>query len=193
VPEPTGNLPATIGADRPARLRVFFALWPDPATRELVVALAREAAKRARGSAPRPENIHLTLAFVGEVAPERVDALERIGDAAARAAAPFTLMLDRRGGFRDSRIAWLGTGVMPPELDRLVRDVNEGLVAGGFRVERRPFRAHVTLARRCRTPPGPDTVAPIAWRVPRLMLTASELSPQGAHYRELAAWPLGAP
>ena len=192
MPEATGNPPAAIHADHAARLRVFFALWPDPATRDLVAALAHEVVARAGGMAPRPGNIHLTLAFVGDVASERIAALERIGDEAARAAAPFMLALDRHGGFRETGIAWLGTEAMPPELDRLARELNEGLRAGGFRVERRPYQAHVTLARRCRRRAFPDAVAPIAWRIERLTLTASELLRQGSNYRELAAWPLGA-
>ena len=191
MPQPTRPLPATGRASRAASLRVFFALWPG-ASRDLVAALSRDFAEVTGGRAPRPGNIHLTLAFVGEVAPERVVALERIGDMAARTSAPFTLELGRTGNFRDAGIAWLGTDAIPPELDRLMRRLNEGLATAGFRVERRPFHAHVTLARRCRRPLPPRVITPVAWCIERLTLIASELSSQGSDYRELAAWPLHA-
>lgn len=180
---PTGNPSAT-------NLRVFFALWPDAAARDVVAAMARDVVKREGGNAPRPENVHLTLAFVGDVAPDRVAALEGVGAAAARAAAPFTLALDRRGGFRETGIAWLGTDATPPELEAIMRRLNGGLAAVGFRVERRPFRVHVTLARKCRRPPAGIAVPPVAWRVERVTLTASELRPEGSRYREIATWPL---
>jgi RNA 2',3'-cyclic 3'-phosphodiesterase len=190
VSEAAGNRAASNRADRALPLRVFFALWPEPATRDLVAAMTRDVVRGAGGSAPRPESIHLTLAFVGDVPPERVAALETIGRDSARAIAPFTFVLDRVGAFRDSGIAWLGTNAMPVELDRLARALNEGLEAAQFHTERRPFHAHVTLARRCRKLPHESAIAPIAWRVECVALTVSELSPRGSRYRELAAWPL---
>jgi 2'-5' RNA ligase len=147
---------------------------------------------RTGGKSPRPESIHLTVAFVGDVASDRVAELLRIGETAARAAAPFTLSLDQLGGFRDGGIAWLGAGAVPPDLDQLVRTLNEGLAAQSFRVERRPFKVHVTLARKCRRPPAVEALAPLAWHVDRLTLVASELRPEGSCYRDLAEWPLGA-
>ena len=87
-------------------------------------------------------------------------------------------------------IAWLGADTPPAELERLVRALRDGLAAEGFRVERRHHRPHVTLARRCGTMAA-ATIAPVAWRVERVTLIASELLPAGSRYRELAAWALG--
>ncbi len=145
--------------------------------------------KHAGGRAARPENVHLTLAFVGEVAATRVALLEEIGAAAARHTAPFTLALERIGGFRDAGIAWLGAAATPPALERLAREMNEALAAAGFRVERRHFRPHVTLARRCATPPGAAAIAPMTWHVEGMTLTTSMLRHEGSCYRELTAWP----
>jgi 2'-5' RNA ligase len=179
-------------ADCEQQLRVFFALWPGAATQDAVAALARDVVKAAGGRAPRSENVHLTLSFVGEVAAMRVPLLQDIGAATARDAAPFTLSLDRIGGPRNSGIAWLGAAVTPPELERLARQTNKALAAAGFRVERRLFRPHVTLARRCERPPGAAAIAPVTWRVEGMTLTASMLRPEGSCYRELGAWPFAA-
>jgi 2'-5' RNA ligase len=189
VPTDIDN-PGSAESARPAAtLRVFFALWPDAAARDRIVAMARDVARRFGGRAPRPENHHLTLAFVGEVDACRVDALKRIGAASAESADPFTLNLDRVGGFRASGIAWLGTDSPPPELKQLADVLRGELAANGFAVEARPFRAHVTVARHCLAVAAAP-VAPVAWPATRLSLVASELRPEGSRYRELEGWPL---
>src|SRR5258705_4553433 len=98
-------------------LRTFFALWPDASACERIATLARDVVSRAGGRAPRSENIHLTVAFVGNVALDRIAALKRIGASAARAVAPFTLELDRLGAFHHAGIAWFGAEVLPVELE----------------------------------------------------------------------------
>ena len=175
---------------RAKTLRVFYALWPGEEARRTLLALAKDVATAGRGRAPPPQNMHLTLAFVGEVAAERLPALQAIGARAAAAGSPFTLRFDRLGSFRDSGIAWLGTGAAEPALQALVDGLAAGLAADGFPVERRPFRAHVTLARRCARPPVAADVPAVIWPVEAFTLTASELARGGSQYRTLAAWPL---
>jgi 2'-5' RNA ligase len=177
-------------ARRPAKaLRVFFAIWPDDSARAALGDLACELARAAGGRAPAQANLHVTLAFVGEVAPARVPALEAIGRAAAAAATPFTLALDRLGSFRDRGIAWIGATAVPPELTRLAESLALGLAAQGFPVERRAFAAHLTLARRCARPPAGPGDAHIAWPVLRLSLVESVPGRSGPTYRDIASWP----
>ena len=174
-----------------APLRLFFAIWPDAAAGEATAALAREVAAARRGKPPPALNAHLTLAFLGGIAPDRVDALADIGAAAARAAVPFALTLDRLGGFRDGGIAWLGAEPVPAPLADLARALREGLSEHRFPVERRPFAAHVTLARKCRILPAREGVAPVTWHVDTLSLVASQLAAGGSRYHNLAEWRLG--
>jgi 2'-5' RNA ligase len=174
-----------------AALRIFFALWPDAGTRDALSALASDIAARARGRTPAAGNLHLTLAFLGDVAVTRLTVLRAIGAAVASAVPPFALTFDRVGAFGDAGIAWAGTSAPPRELERLTQLLNGALAKEGFPIERRPFHPHVTLARRCRSPAGAGSVAPIAWNVERIVLNASERSPHGLRYRELDAWPLG--
>ena len=79
---------------------------------------------------------------------------------------------------------------MPPALLDAACALRDALAEAGFALETRPFRPHVTLARRCVQPLPRARCAPIRWRVDRLCLIGSELRPEGPVYRELAAWPL---
>jgi 2'-5' RNA ligase len=180
---PSGELPA-------GPLRVFYALWPDAATHAAIARIAGTVATATGGRTPAAENVHLTLAFVGEVAGERLPALIAIGARTAAAVDGFTMRFDRVGTFRGSGIAWLGTRTTPPALLALAGSLATELAAGGFRTERRPFHAHVTLARHCRRPPPVIAVDPVDWPVRAMTLTASVLERDGARYRDLAAWPL---
>ena len=171
--------------------RIFFALWPDAGARDALSALARDTAAQARGRAPSTANLHLTLAFLGDVVATRIAALHAIGSAVASAVPAFTLTLDRVGAFGDGGIAWAGTSAAPRELERLVQLLGGALAQGGFPTERRAFHPHVTLARRCRSHAGAGTTASIAWNVEGITLNASERSPRGPRYCELGAWPLG--
>ncbi len=110
------------------------------------------------GSFARRENLHLTLAFLGEVSPDRVPELERILRACARNAARFTLRFDRLGHFpgRNGTSLWYLSSKMPPELEHLVSELHRELRAAGFPLEDRKFLPHVTLGRRCRIVPGAD-------------------------------------
>jgi 2'-5' RNA ligase len=108
------------------------------------------------------------------------------------------LTLDRIGAFHRQGIAWAGASSPPAALAQLAAELSDGLVAGGFRLERRPFRAHVTLARRCRIRAGDPmrdgepVSAPVVWNVARMTLVASELASGPPQYRELDGWPLPA-
>lgn len=172
--------------------RLFFAVWPDAPARDALAMLARDVAARAGGRAPAADNLHLTLAFVGEVAADRLAALCAAGAEAAAGVAAFDLALDTVGAFRGSGIAWAGATGVPPALLGLVGRLDERLAARGFPTDTRAFHAHVTLARRCRRTPDAQLPAPIAWTVTRLVLNASELASGGPRYREIGVWPLGA-
>jgi 2'-5' RNA ligase len=171
-------------------LRAFFAVWPDAAARDALAKLADTIAAEAGGRAPASENLHLTLAFVGEVASDRFEALLAVGLAAAAGVPAFDLALDRVGAFRGAGIAWAGAASVPAELAQLVSQLNDALAEQDFPTDPRPFQAHVTIARKCRRQPRANAARPIAWTVAKLALNASDLGSGGPRYRELAAWPL---
>jgi 2'-5' RNA ligase len=170
---------------------VFFALWPDAAARDALAALARDVASRTQGRAPPASNLHVTVAFVGDVAKSRVADLVSIGAAVAPDVPAFDLTLDTRGSFRGTGIAWAGPSIVPAELELLAQRFAGALGARGFAVERRAFHPHMTLARRCRTPEHATIAPPASFRVMRVVLDASESVEGGVRYRELASWALG--
>ena len=176
--------------------RVFFALWPDPEVRGALDLLARDCAARTGGRAPDPANLHVTLAFIGNVDAGGVVVLREIGSNAAAAAAPFRLILDRIGAFHKQEIVWLGCSGMSKPMQALADRLFSQLGAAGFSLEPRPFRPHVTLARRARTRAldwtGDGALGrPIAWNISRLTLTASTHAQGALRYLAIDSWPLG--
>ncbi len=130
--------------------------------RRLFVALAMPDAVRARLSEMlcgipgarwvNPENLHLTLRFIGEV---DGGAAEEIADSLSRLQAPaFDLTLEGLGHFESrGRLRALWVGVRPePALTALQRKVENAVVAAGLPPESRKFKPHVTLARFSGTP-----------------------------------------
>ncbi|MCC6867781.1 MAG: RNA 2',3'-cyclic phosphodiesterase [Burkholderiales bacterium] len=182
------TLPGGTEADAATRVRAFFALIPDSAVRERLLALAREIARRSRGRVVSAEHLHLTLAFLGDVSLARVPDLRAIGDRLPHVAA--TLAFDTLGAWRASGVAWIAPSHVPDEITALHAALNTALRAAGFAIEDRPFRPHVTLARRCVQPPPRGPTAPIVWNVGVLSLVGSELRPDGPRYTTLAQWPL---
>ena len=78
-----------------ASLKLFFALWPDSGTRDVLAATAGVLRRTCGGRAPPAHNLHLTLAFLGNVPAARLPELEDL--AAAVHTEPFVLELDRIG------------------------------------------------------------------------------------------------
>ena len=171
------------------RHRLFFALWPDDATRERMVEATERHMRAAGGRATPRENLHVTLAFLGGVPESR---LAPLTPAAGQIASPsFELVLDRVEHWRRQRILSLEPSASPPVLDELVAKLRQALGACGFALESRPFRAHLTLAREAHAPRDvTPAVGPIVWRVTELSLIESITAPQGSRYTRLQSWPL---
>jgi 2'-5' RNA ligase len=174
--------------DAPRGIRAFFALSPDAEVRETLAALGRDVARRCRGRAVSPENAHLTLAFVGDVAKGALPVLEAVGAAAPKAG--FVVRFDSLGAWRASGVAWIAPAILPPALLKLHSTLASALSKAGFELETRPFRPHVTLARRCLQPLPRAHCPPILWRADKLYLVGSELRSEGPVYRNLASWDL---
>jgi len=175
-------------------VRAFFAIAPGGEVRDALVRLAGGLAQRTRGRASRPESIHMTLAFVGEVDESQLDALKAIG--AALPDEGFDVVLDATGGFSRPQVAWVAPSLIPAALSNLQRRLADELAAGGFRVEARAFAPHLTVARKCEQVPERQAITPIPWRVDAFALWGSALGSGGARYRELAVWrlrPVAAP
>ena len=168
----------------PKKTRVFFALVPDAALQRSLGIVGREAAARLGGRAIVDANLHLTLAFIGNVEDARIEVLRDVLSTLPRHA--FVLALDHLGTFRHSDLAWIGPSAVPPALTALQSTLATALADADISLETRPFHAHITLVRRCAKRITSARVTPIEWRVERLALLASIAGGEGVSYPEVA-------
>ena len=183
-------------------IRSFIAVeLPDMIREE--IAKVQSVLKRAGGDVRwvRPESVHLTLKFLGDV---EEDAVEPLIEAAARAVAPhpvLDLSLKGIGVFPDRRklrVVWLGLDGDIESLKLLQKDVEKAAAEFGFDPEKRPFRPHLTLGRvksgrnRVDLLDQIDTIQPriIEFTVRDLVYFKSVLKPSGAEYTVLGRLPL---
>lgn len=165
----------------PPLRRLFFALWPDDATRD---ALANLQA-RIHGRRMRRENLHLTLAFLGEQADALTGTLTGILKNLPKADLP--LALDRLGYFPRQRIVWAGTHDAPAALFDLHRQLSDGLKHAGVHFDTRlSFMPHVTLARNAEQPDD-FPFMPIRWKAGTIVLAESTTRAEGVFYEVLAS------
>ena len=158
------------------RMRLFLAVNPKESSRDRIIDIIDEMkAAGVRGNFTKPENLHITLVFLGEIPPGRVgdiiDAMRQVKEK------PFTVRLSGIGNFSDTW--WIGVEKSEP-LWRLQKNLSEALSGKGFRFEKRAYRPNLTI---CRRPVFSDTfdinairskVKPMVWDVDRFDLMLSE-------------------
>ena len=144
----------------------------------------------------RPEAMHLTLHFLGNVKSERLTLLAEALSAAASAHSAFELQLSKPGSF-NNRVLWVGVGQGADELTSLAETVRGAGKKFGSQEEDRAFNAHVTLGRFRQRVRGVDTVLQkiptlsfTPWRVTTIELIRSELSPKGSCYTSFGCFNL---
>jgi RNA 2',3'-cyclic 3'-phosphodiesterase len=162
-------------------MRLFYALWPDNATRTTLMQLQAPL----RGRIVPYENLHLTLAFLGQQPVSRLPALKEI---LLRLDAPASeLVIDKVSYFSRNKVAWAGAHDTPPDMLKLYRELAEALINQGVAFnEQHAFKPHITLARDALPPPD-LAFAPIRWRAHKVALVRSDTGPQGSKYEVLVS------
>ena len=177
-------------------MRIFVALLPTDPARSALAALAEDV----RGVHwARPELLHLTLRFIGEVdAAGRDKIIAALGHVHVR---PFLLELTGAGVFPprgQPGVLWAGVGPGHPLLHQLRQQVDDLLLGTGIPFELRPFVPHFTVGRCREAPPvmiahwlkrHRDFAGPV-WPVQGFHLMASEPVEGNASYRTLHTFPL---
>lgn len=173
----------------PASLRLFFALWPDEPTMRRLAGLQQSLRPTWTGRWLRPENLHVTLVFLGQVPTGRLPELQSL---AGQVQSPsFALVLDELQWWRGNRVLCLAPGTMPAGLGALVADLSAALESAGFELENRPYRAHLTLARQATTRDRSfGQPAPTELEATAFSLMVSRAMPGGSSYSTLGSWPL---
>jgi 2'-5' RNA ligase len=138
-------------------MRAFLAIDLGSAARERYAAIHDEARRRFRHLRwVPPENLHITLRFLGEVAPEGLAAIESGVRASVSPLPPFRAVLGRPGGFGSPsapKVLWLSLARGAEEASALAAAIEAVARGLGFAPERGSWRAHATLAR---NPEGRD-------------------------------------
>lgn len=188
----------TAGGGTPPRdlHRLFFALMPDELTRERLHRAAEQlkATHAPLGRWINPRRYHLTLQFLGDFDGLPPQVVRQASTAAASVrVAPFTLVVDRAGSFRNRSIPWwLGPSADAPGAGSLWQDLGTALASAGVRLPGgQGFRPHVTVLRDAGAALAETAIDPIPWRVESFTLVHSVL---GAHsaYTPLGTWALKA-
>jgi 2'-5' RNA ligase len=149
----------------------------------------------------KPESIHLTLKFFGNVSGDDIIALSRVAEQHSAVLAPLQLAVKKLGVFpslQRPRVLWIGLSGETAPLVTLHKKLEQGWADCGFAKEDRPFRPHLTIGRIKSSRLDGDPVKFMAqagdwsagsFRADGLVLFQSDLTPQGAIYTELARFP----
>ena len=190
------------------KLRLFAAVEVPESVRNEMIRVQRELKPLALGDVrwTNPEQLHLTLKFLGNVPASSVAALKNVMAEACAGARPFLLRARGIGFFpneRSPRVVWAGIEDDENILAGLQMRVGQLLAPFAEKPGGEKFHAHATLGRfqkyrRHKTerllPRAPALGGHVfgEWRVEEVTLFRSELSPNGARHTRVAAFPFGA-
>jgi 2'-5' RNA ligase len=176
-------------------IRAFVAVPIGEAVREGLERAQKQLREaNAHVSWVRPENIHLTLAFLGDIFESQMPGLAKLLECVAQEFPAFEVHAEKVGFFgseRSPRVVWVG--LEPPEgpLNMLQASLAEGIRSLGFALEDRPFHAHLTLGR-VRSRRGVDGLTSLMRsakntsfgliKVDRILLMQSRVAHQGVQY-----------
>ena len=175
-------------------MRLFVAADPPATAREELERYGRALVQAGGWRTVKAEALHLTLAFLGERPEAEVAAIADAVRAASRPVGEVALGRALMLPPRSPRVAAVAVVDLQQRLRGLQAALSEGLAAiGAYRPERRPYLPHVTVARRTRDARGqaaePEWTS--GWfRLERVVLYRSRLSPRGASYEALAGFEL---
>lgn len=169
-------------------MRAFIALELPDELRFQVKDLACQLQGQVKGRFLPPQNYHVTLAFLGDVSQFHVIASIEALEAACAQAGPVCLASNELGRFGKARDATLWLGFKQSDkLAALAQAVRDQLAVRGVPFDDKPFKAHVTLARRAHVPSVCLSALPFPHHAEARVVTLfkSELSSEGATYHAL--------
>lgn len=184
-------------------MRAFVAIELSPELKKVLSSVQealREHLNEGTVGWTRPEGVHLTLKFLGEVARHRIPEIGSGIETAVQGTTPFHLTLDGLGGFpsgRSPRVIWVGVLEPTGSLARLQSRIEGELESLGFPRENRAFSPHLTLGRIRGGGAEPRRLLGRAleasalspeggMEVRMISLMRSQLRPAGAEYTRLA-------
>jgi RNA 2',3'-cyclic 3'-phosphodiesterase len=180
--------------------RLFFALWPDEAQRAALVHAAARIVRHCGGRPVPEENLHVTLAFLGSVPEPRVEELSAIGRRAAAAfpadALPVTVSLETLEHWAKAQVLAVlerkdESQAAAAGAAALAQSLSAGTLAAGFSPDLKPFRVHVTVARKVARPPRSCEMRRVVWSFDEFALVESRTLEKGPVYSVVESYLLG--
>jgi 2'-5' RNA ligase len=174
-----------------ARVRLFYAFWPDEAIRARVSAAAAVVADGMR-MVPRA-NYHVTVAFIGAVSRSKIEVLRQIGR--GQRAPRLVLRFDAYEYWPKPEVLVAAAHDIPRPLTDLWQTLHRDLAAAEFVLTPKSLRPHVTLARHIAQAPALPALLPFAWHATELCLVrtdtaGTDTAGTGSLYTVVDSWPL---
>ena len=168
--------------------RLFFALWPSGQVRRSIVDTAAPLISQFKGRIIQPQNLHITLRFIGQVTEET----KRCMHTAAQSVSgkPFDVKLDHLGYFKRAKILWIGPKQLPDDLVHLHQSLGEALSFCGYETEERKYNPHISLMRKCARPESVPHELAISLTINEFVLVESIQTESGVNYQVIERYPL---
>lgn len=163
-------------------MRLFIAINFTPEVKEKLYQTIQDLSKEAvSGNFTRASNLHLTVAFLGEVSSNRIQDIMKVINQSVMGREAFEIEVGGLGKFINQGELLYWCGIRENEtLEKLQHTLIRGLKAYKFSVDDKPFRPHITLGRRCRMNSNFDEkefakkISPICMKVTTINLMKSE-------------------
>jgi RNA 2',3'-cyclic 3'-phosphodiesterase len=186
-------------SEEPTR-RLFFALWPDEAQRAALWHATAKTVRRCGGRPVAEANLHMTLTFLGSVPESRVASVQgiarRTADGFRPDGLPLALTLERLEHWAEPQILAVAAldatpGVQGSGVQALAGMLTRAAAGEGFSRDLKPFRAHVTVARKVARAPRARGMRPVRWSFDAFALVESRTLPSGPVYSIVESYALG--
>jgi RNA 2',3'-cyclic 3'-phosphodiesterase len=171
-------------------LRLFFALWPTPEERRLLAQASAVAAASCGGRPIPAGNLHLTLAFLGNVEHSRLGELRALGHEFAPAPAFIRLASLQHWPRPQILCATAPDSAEAAVIAALAARLRRATLASGFAPDLKPFRPHVTVARQVVHAPAEQPMACVSWTCAAFALLASSAGSGGPTYSVIESYSL---
>jgi 2'-5' RNA ligase len=170
-------------------VRLFFALTPDAVAANRLRAVAVGLDRVASLQSVPPENYHITLAFLGEVASDALPSICQIG--VAQQVSRAAISLDACEYWSQSGVVVATATAIAPSIADLAARLQSDIAVyhTGTRAEP-PWRPHVTLARKVLQPPVLPAMSAITWTASSFALMSSQRRDGRSVYTVVDTWSL---
>lgn len=180
--------------------RLFFALWPDAEQRAALVHAAARIVRHCGGRPVPGESLHVTLAFLGSVPEPRLPELSAIAQRTVgtfpRDALPIAVSLETLEHWAKAQILTVlerkeAAQAAASGAAVLARILSSETAAAGFSPDLKPFRVHVTVARKVTRPPRSSAMRKVDWSFGAFALIESRTLAEGPVYSVVESFLLG--